>query len=116
MNKNFIDSNKDIIFSKLSNISNLQDSSDEKNSNYKKLSENYKTSLQQLQKGNKDFLQKFNTMYANSRYSDLNEYIESLNQKSKKNIETKKIEPKKNIEPKKAKKNTMPKKPKKKVK
>lgn len=82
-NKNLVDKNKDFIFSKLISISEMPDYTYLKNSNYQKLSENYKTSLKQLQKGNKNFLQKFNTLYSNARYSDALEYLDKLDDKPK---------------------------------
>lgn len=96
MNKqNIADKNKDIVFSKLIHISDLPENSNWKASNYKELSQKYKTSLKQLQKGNKNFLEKFNTLYSNARYLDLSEYIDTFEKKPKKIIQNKK--PKKKI-------------------
>ena len=97
--KSLSDKNKDLIFSKLTSMANMPEHAHLKDSNFKKLTENYKTSLKQLQKGNNDFLQKFNTLYSNARYSELSEYLDKLEDKPKKQkIKSKaKPEPKKKV-------------------
>jgi hypothetical protein len=83
-NKDLLDKNKDLIFNKLYTISLLPENLDWKTSNYKKLSDKYKKSLEQLKNGNDDFLKKFNTLYSCCRYNELSEYIDTLESKNDK--------------------------------
>jgi hypothetical protein len=73
--KSLADKNKDILFSKLFTIANMEQFKSWKEYRFQKLRDYYKISLNELEKGNNNFLQKFNELYSARKYETLEDFI-----------------------------------------